>query len=112
MASMSLFGVLAYFMRERQGVRFLLLVASGRVVWAGRCSSWSPVYTHQSTDASRRISLSMWLARAVMEFGQFGLGPRILQSLSLCLGVACGVNWISVEMLRAQFLVRQLREVF
>ena len=28
---------------ERHGVRLLLLVASGRVVWAGRCSSWSPL---------------------------------------------------------------------
>ena len=28
---------------ERHGVRLLLLVASGRVVWAGRCSSWCPL---------------------------------------------------------------------
>ena len=27
----------------RHEVRLLLLVASGRVVWAGRCSSWSPL---------------------------------------------------------------------
>ena len=28
---------------KRHGVRSLLLFASGRVVWAGRCSSWSPL---------------------------------------------------------------------
>ena len=27
-----------------------------------------------------------------MEFGLFGLGPRLWKSLSLCLGVACGVQ--------------------
>ena len=53
------------------------------------------VYTRQSTDATGRISLSMWLARAVCtwKYGAlFRYGPRIWQSLSLCLGVACGVR--------------------
>ena len=51
------------------------------------------VYTRQSTDASGRISWSMWLARAVCTWkydALFRCGPRIRQSLSLCLGVACG----------------------
>ena len=35
---------------ERHGVRLLLLVAPGRVVWAGRCSSWSPLF-HSGPEA-------------------------------------------------------------
>ena len=51
------------------------------------------VYTRQSTEASGRISLAMWLARAVCtwKYGAlFRYGPRVWQSLSLCMGVACG----------------------
>ena len=106
--SMSSAGVLAYFRGERHGVRLRLLaewfglgvtlpgVSSYPVVqklspvWTGH----GVVYTRQSTDASGRISLSVWLARAVCirkHGALFRCGPRIWQSLSLCLG-ACGVQ--------------------
>ena len=52
----------------------------------------------------------MWLARVVCTWkygASFRYGLRIWQSLSLCLGVACGVRLDFQETLGTQFLVRQ-----
>ena len=95
---------------ERHGVRLFLLVAPGRVVWAGallfRLPSYpvvqklSPVWTEhgvvfarQSTDASGKFPCLCGLfALSAHGVGYSGSRPRIWQSLSLCLFVACGVQ--------------------
>ena len=61
------------------------------------------VYTRQSTDASGRISLSVWLARAVHYF----VMALVCGSHCRCIWVLPVVyDWIFPEMLGTQCLVR------
>ena len=110
MASMSLAGVLACFMGNDMGCDcfFWLLLAE----WFGLgvallglpsypvVQKLSPVLTEHGVVTP--VSLRTWRYGALFRYGL-----RIWQSLSLCLGVACGVRLDFREMLGTQCLVRQ-----